>query len=106
MQPVIFCDTDQVPAIETKVGPWIENKIECELFCQTVAFLIDAGLNETDIGIISPYRYQLKQLSKGLGKYPNLELLTVDKFQGKDKQCIIMSLVRSNDGGQVFFILI
>ena len=102
MQPVIFCDTDQVPALETKVGPWIENQIECELVCQTVAFLIDAGLNEIDIGIISPYRYQLKKLSKSLSKYPNLELLTVDKFQGKDKKCIIMSLVRSNDNGQVF----
>jgi DNA replication ATP-dependent helicase Dna2 len=97
-QSVLFCDTDSLGAKESKTGPWIENQTEVYLVQQIVQALVDSGLKQEDIGVISPYRFQLKKLSKALGHLPDVELLTVDKFQGKDKQCIIISLVRSNDG--------
>lgn len=35
--------------------------------------------------------------------YPGVEVLTADKSQGRDKECIIMSLTRSNEYGSVRF---
>jgi DNA replication ATP-dependent helicase Dna2 len=94
---VVFCDTDMMPALESKQSQMIDNQIEVELVYQTVTALIKSGVEQTDIGVVSPYRYQLQKLSKALSCYPLVELLTVDKFQGRDKKCIIMSLVRSNE---------
>jgi DNA replication ATP-dependent helicase Dna2 len=57
-----------------------------------------AGIPEEAMAIISPYRSQVSHLidkvrSKNLG----VECLTIDKAQGKDKDMVIVSLVRSND---------
>jgi DNA replication ATP-dependent helicase Dna2 len=95
---VLFCDTDPLGAKESKTGPWIENQTEVLLVQQMVYALVDSGLKQDDIGVISPYRFQLKKLAKALVHLPHVELLTVDKFQGRDKKCIIISLVRSNEG--------
>jgi DNA replication ATP-dependent helicase Dna2 len=37
---VLFLDTDQVPAIETKMGPWIENPIEALLVSRVFLFVL------------------------------------------------------------------
>ena len=58
--------------------------------------LIACGLDESDIGIISPYRSQLRLLESKLKSYPQVEVLTMDRFQGRDKKCCILSFVRSN----------
>jgi DNA replication ATP-dependent helicase Dna2 len=97
---VLFYNTDLLPAPETKAGPWIENAIEVQLVYQTVRSLIESGVPSDEIGVISPYKYQLQKLSKVLSTYPQVETLTVDKFQGQDKKCIIISLVRSNSMSQ------
>ena len=49
------------------------------------------------IGVIAPYRAQLKLLREQMDELgPELEVQTVDKFQGRDKDCIVLSMVRSN----------
>ena len=59
------------------------------------------GVPQEDIGVISPYRHQLKKLNSLLQQvYAKVEVSTVDKYQGRDKKCIIMSLTRSNPGQQ------
>lgn len=60
------------------------------------------GIKEEDIGVITPYRQQIKLLSAGVHKEnPLVEVLTADKSQGRDKDCIVISMVRSNDVGNV-----
>ena len=64
-----------------------------------------------DVGIISPYRAQVQLLRKELRKReffrPYRHLLTVntvDGFQGQERDIILISLVRSNDGGDIGFL--
>ncbi|KAI8895342.1 AAA domain-containing protein [Globomyces pollinis-pini] len=93
---VVFCNTDDMDAFETKTGNMIENRVEADLILQTVKSLILSGCNESDIGIASPYRNQLKLMTKLLKSFPNIEILTIDQFQGRDKKCILISMTRNN----------
>jgi superfamily I DNA and/or RNA helicase len=64
-----------------------------------------------DVGIISPYRAQVQYLRQQIRKKeffkPFRQLIsvnTVDGFQGQERDVIIISLVRSNDEGQIGFL--
>ena len=48
--------------------------------------------------VITPYQKQVKLLN---GYLPNVEVLTVDKCQGRDSECVIVSFVKKNAAGQV-----
>ncbi|KAF9923605.1 Tripartite DNA replication factor [Linnemannia zychae] len=93
---VIFIDTDLVPAHEVQVGNSTQNPTEALFVQQLTEALISGGISEDDIGIISVLRAQLKILSRLLRSRPLLDIHTVDRYQGKDKECVIVSLVRSN----------
>ncbi|OWK56050.1 DNA replication ATP-dependent helicase/nuclease DNA2, partial [Lonchura striata] len=57
-----------------------------------------AGCKPSDIGIISPYRHQLKTITDLMAKWKEnrVEVNTVDKYQGRDKSIIIVSFVRNS----------
>ena len=97
----VFVDTDQVPALDSRVGDLVQNETEGELVHQLATALTSSGIAEEDIAVITPYRQQIKLLSNKFGSTPGIEILTADKSQGRDKDCIIISLVRSNDLGDV-----
>ena len=59
------------------------------------------GIPATDVGVIAPYRSQLKCLSHSLRSLSDIEVNTVDQYQGRDKECILFSMVRSNERGQL-----
>ena len=93
------------------------NKAEAELTLLTLAeYFTKIGkqrvLSESiDVGIISPYRAQVQYLKKLIKKYeffkPCRRLIsvnTVDGFQGQERDVILISLVRSNDEGQIGFL--
>ena len=69
-------------------------------------------LNENlDIGIISPYRAQTQYLRHLLKHTPFFRLVrklisvnTVDGFQGQERDIIVVSMVRSNEKGQIGFL--
>ena len=63
-----------------------------------VQSLVLCGVTPSAIGVISPYRTQLSIIRHRLGPSASaaIEVHTVDKFQGRDKDCILLSLVRSN----------
>lgn len=63
--------------------------------------LLSAGLPADQLGVITPYRQQIKLLSSLLEDFPAIEILTADRSQGRDKECIVMSLTRSNDERKV-----
>lgn len=100
----MFVDTDQVPARDSRVGDLVENKVEAQLVHQVTECLLGCGVRQDQIGVISLYRQQLKLLSYLLQDRKELEMLTADRSQGRDKDCIIISMVRSNDDGMVCFI--
>jgi hypothetical protein len=100
----VFVDTDALPAAESRVGDLVQNTIEAELVRQLTETLLQCGVQESQIGIISLYRQQVKVLHHLLQERKGVEILTADKSQGRDKECIIISLVRSNDGGHVRFL--
>jgi DNA replication ATP-dependent helicase Dna2 len=58
-------------------------------------------LNPSDLAVITPYRQQIKLLTGLFADMPSVEILTADKSQGRDKECILISLVRSNASGYV-----
>lgn len=93
------------------------NKAEAELSLLTLAeYFTKIGKQRVleeriDVGIISPYRAQVQYLKKLIKKYeffkPYRRLIsvnTVDGFQGQERDVILISLVRSNDEGQIGFL--
>ena len=97
----MFVDTDQVPGHESRVGDLVQNEVEAELVYQLTETLMGCGIKEEQIGIISLYRQQIKLLSHILVNRKEIEILTADRSQGRDKDCIVISMVRSNGEGQV-----
>lgn len=80
-----------------------ENSKEAELLKRTVDRILDKGINPENIGIISPYDAQIELLKKKINMI-GLEIKTVDGFQGREKDAIILSLVRSNDNKDIGFL--
>ena len=97
----VFVDTDAIPAEESRVGDLVQNVTEANLVQQLTECLLHSGIQEDQIGVISLYRQQIKLLSHLLQDHPNIEILTADRSQGRDKDCIIISMVRSNESGSV-----
>ncbi|RDD36858.1 DNA-binding protein SMUBP-2 [Trichoplax sp. H2] len=81
------------------------NEYEVNLVVIHVEKLINAGVKPSDIGIITPYNMQVELLRLKLAKVSlNIEIKSVDGFQGREKEAIIISLVRSNEKGDVGFL--
>ncbi len=69
--------------------------------------LLACGLKPEWIGVITPYEDQRLLLKRLLADnvYRTVEIHTVDGFQGREKEAIILSLVRANPRGEVGFLL-
>ena len=99
-----FVNTDPLlplsrEALET--GSRITNPCEANLTTQLVESLITAGIAPTDIGVITLYRSQLALIKLSLRHRSGVEMHTADKFQGRDKEVVVLSLVRSNEDQNV-----
>lgn len=97
----VFVDTDDVPALESRVGDLTQNSTEAELVASFVAALTRSGVATHQIGVLSLYRQQIKLLSYLLRAHTGVEILTADRSQGRDKDVIVISMVRSNTEGQI-----
>ncbi|XP_055505666.1 DNA-binding protein SMUBP-2 [Leucoraja erinacea] len=81
------------------------NKGEVEIVTKHLQALIEAGVHPKDVAVIAPYNLQVQLLRKELSnKYPELEIKSVDGFQGREKEAVVLSLVRSNRRGEVGFL--
>lgn len=81
------------------------NRGEALLVRQYVERMLAAGVAAVDVGVITPYSAQvqlLRQLLLPLS--PCVEVSTVDGFQGREKEAIVLSMVRSNAKGDVGFL--
>lgn len=94
---LVNTDRLQPQAIESSKGSRITNPIEATICMQLVEALTSVGIAAREIGVVTLYRSQLALLRQKLRHHlPDLEAHTADRFQGRDKEVIIMSCVRSN----------
>jgi predicted DNA helicase len=91
-------DEEQEEESESRLNPQ-----EAELVIRKAQALLDAGLAPRDVAIIAPYAAQVRHLRSRFDA-PDLEIDTVDGFQGREKEAVIISLVRSNPGGEIGFL--
>ena len=78
----------------------IINENEAKLSVRVVKDYLKKGINEDEIGIISPYADQVKLIQDMC----DVEVKSVDGFQGREKEVIIISTVRSNANGNIGFL--
>jgi len=100
---ISFINTDSLlPASREKAkGNRIVNPTEVAVCVQLVESLLSVGVPASSIGVMTHYRSQLSLLKHGLRNHPTVEMHTADRFQGRDKEVIILSLVRSNEAKSI-----
>lgn len=81
---------------------WL-NEGEAELAVRIAQEIAARGVSEKDIGLLSPYSAQVQKMSN-LAEMTELDVNTIDGFQGREKEVIVVSLVRSNEGQEVGFL--
>jgi len=79
------------------------NPPEAELVVRYVRQLLASGLAPQDLAVIAPYAAQVRLLRSQL-PVPGLEIDSVDGFQGREKEAVVISLVRSNSQGEIGFL--
>ncbi|KAJ5103924.1 hypothetical protein N7532_004453 [Penicillium argentinense] len=115
IEPLVFIDTQggDFPerAEDTEVDQKAvgmesrSNEMEAMVVARHVDELVDAGVKTEDIAVVTPYNGQKAILSKMLReKYPDLEIGSIDGFQGREKEAVVVSLVRSNEKHEVGFL--
>ena len=103
--PVVFVDTAGAGYGESwnEMLESRENQGEARLVQRLVEAVVGAGVKPRDVAVITPYIAQARLL-KSLLKVNGLEVGSIDGFQGREKEVSIVSLVRSNDKGEIGFL--
>ena len=107
--PVAFVPVNQ--GIEMDDGVSKLNEAEAAAACDAVAALLAGGqCGVSDIAVVTPYaaqarliRRMTRQLSRNSGP-PYVEVSSTDGFQGREKEAVVFSAVRSNGYGTVGFV--
>ena len=109
--PYLFLDTAGKGFDEAREakGESFFNPGEAALILARVRELLAAGLPTRDLAVIAPYRGQVSYLRERISalEFPDLEALevdTVDAFQGREKEAILLTLTRSNSDGALGFL--
>jgi superfamily I DNA and/or RNA helicase len=79
------------------------NEGEAELVVARARELLAAGLPPSELALVAPYSAQASLLRERLGR-DDVEVDTVDAFQGREKDAVLISLTRSNGEGQIGFL--
>lgn len=105
-EPLRFIDTagagfdeEMEPDGESRRNPG-----EAKVVRQQVTRLLEAGVAPSEIAVIAPYAAQVRLLRQLLSE-TGVEVDTVDGFQGREKEAVVISLVRSNPEGEIGFLL-
>ncbi len=103
--PLTFIDTagaDWREELEPE-GRSRQNPMEAQLVIKKINALCSAGVPPGSIAVIAPYAAQVRRVREAC-EYPEVEIDTVDGFQGREKEAVILSLVRSNSEGEIGFL--
>jgi ATP-dependent RNA/DNA helicase IGHMBP2 len=103
--PLLFLDTAGKgwDEIAPEGSESLENPGEAEAILARARALREAGLAAEQIAVITPYRAQAARLGPALDAL-GIEVDTVDAFQGREAEAVLVSCVRSNPGGQLGFL--
>jgi predicted DNA helicase len=103
--PMVFVDTSGIDAPERqRSGSHSrENPREAAIVATLVEDLVAAGIDPSQGAVISPYDDQVDRIEGHLDA-SGLEVDTVDGFQGREKEVVLVSLVRSNDEDRIGFL--
>jgi len=104
-KPLLFLDTAG-KGFEEQAEAGSESRYnpdEAQLVLREFRELLQAGVPPQAIGVISPYKAQVKLIASLL-QCSETEVDSVDAFQGREKEAVIVSLVRSNLEGEIGFL--
>ncbi|KAG5021065.1 hypothetical protein JHK87_016920 [Glycine soja] len=87
---------EDLPALEARDQKIVNNPIEAQIIAEVAKELVKNGIGSEHIGIITPYNSQAN-LIRNAASMTSLEIHTIDKYQGRDKDCILVSFVRSTE---------
>jgi superfamily I DNA and/or RNA helicase len=95
--PVVYIDTFKAGYYEDEVGSGCSNTQEAKYVAYLVSLFIKKGVKKKDIAVITPYVKQNLLVRQFLDKIKikDVEVNTVHKFQGREKDVIIMSFAKS-----------
>lgn len=79
------------------------NPKEARWVVEQVRDLLELGVEPEEIAVIAPYAAQVRFLKNRL-QIENLEIDTVDGFQGREKEAVVVTFVRSNPEGEIGFL--
>ncbi|KAK1273977.1 hypothetical protein QJS04_geneDACA012087 [Acorus gramineus] len=94
-KPVVFINTDMLPAPEMKEQKSVNNPTEAYIVSEMAGELVNCGIIVDEIGIITPYNSQANLIRRVV--FTAVDIHTIDKYQGRDKECILVSFVRSSE---------
>merc|ERR1711957_702572 len=84
------------------------NEAEAAAATDAVSALLQGGCAVGDIAVVTPYAAQVRLLRRMIRQLvqhpPYVEVSSTDGFQGREKEAVIFSSVRSNSYGQVGFV--
>lgn len=106
VKPFLFIDTRGSDEFRERVrrgSTSKENVGEAKLVKDIVEHLLSLSIPPEEIAIISPYDDQIA-LIRTMLRVDGLEIKTVDGFQGREKEVVIVSFVRSNKSGEIGFL--
>ncbi|TWU23360.1 ATP-dependent RecD-like DNA helicase [Novipirellula galeiformis] len=104
-QPIEFIDTAGAE-FDEQLEPDGQSKLnpkEANLILRLIREFLDAGVQPEQIAVIAPYAAQARLLRSRL-EMPEVEIDTVDGFQGREKEVVLLTMVRSNDKAEIGFL--
>ncbi|XP_037512396.1 LOW QUALITY PROTEIN: DNA replication ATP-dependent helicase/nuclease DNA2-like [Rhipicephalus sanguineus] len=98
---VVFVCTDDLPP--SQEGDCSSSKgtasgIEVTIIVQLVRVLLKGGLPPEEVGVITPFRNQVQLLKQAVSSVAQVDISTVDQFQGKEKSVVLLSCVKKYEG--------
>lgn len=106
--PLVFVDTAGTGFEEetSEESESLRNPGEAKLVIHLAEKILrETGLSPKELGIIAPYKEQIFSLRENCPEtLGELDISTVDAFQGREKDCIVLSLTRSNESGEIGFL--
>jgi superfamily I DNA and/or RNA helicase len=104
-RPVVYIDTAGAGWEEQLEPEGLSrlNPREGQLVLDQVGALCAAGVPPADIAVIAPYAAQVRWLRQH-AELATLEIDTVDGFQGREKEAVVICTVRSNQLGEIGFL--
>lgn len=103
---LIDCAGKGFTEVSSSDDPSTSNPGQAERTAREARRLLARGLPPSEIAVITPYLAQVRALREWLrdAVESGLEIDTVDGFQGREKEAVIVDLVRSNDEGEIGFL--